>query len=60
MTRSEACAIAAPLIIIEREPPVPAPNTSWSESPCTRRMRSNGTPRREASTCANGAACPWP
>ena len=52
--------MAAPLIIIEREPPVPAPNTMRSESPCTSFTFSNGTPNREASTCANGDACPWP
>jgi len=51
---------APPLIIAVREPPVPAPNTSLSESFCSRRIFSNGTPSFEASTCASGEACPWP
>ena len=60
MTSSAACTAAPPLIIAVREPPVPAPNTSRSESLCSSRIFSNGTPSFDESTCAIGEACPWP
>src|ERR1043165_4528838 len=41
ITRSEASASAPPPIMAGREPPVPAPNTSSSESFCTRRIFSH-------------------
>ena len=46
ITSPAAWIAAEPPIIAEREPPVPAPNTSRSESLCRSRMLSNGTPRR--------------
>ena len=44
ITLAAASTIAVPLCIIEREPPVPPPASSSSLSPCSSRMRSNGTP----------------
>ena len=56
ITSADASTIALPLAMIEREPPVPPPTSSWSLSPCTRSISSNGTPSRSASTCANADA----
>src|SRR6266567_4571041 len=60
ITSSDASTIAVPVAVIDRDPPVPPPNTSSSLSPWMSRMRSNGMPSRSLSTCANGAAWPWP
>ena len=60
ITWSAPSTIAVPLAYIEREPPVPPPASNSSLSPCSRWMRSNGTPSFSDSTCANGAAWPWP
>ena len=60
ITASPAAMIAAPEFMMLRDPPVPPPASNWSESPCSRRMRSNGTPSRSTSTWANGVQWPWP
>ena len=44
MTTWLASTIALPLCMIEREPPVPPPAMSWSLSPCSSRILSNGMP----------------
>ena len=59
-TFSLASTMAAPLAIIDLEPPVPPPAISSSLSPCSRRILSNGMPRRSLSTWAKGVAWPWP
>ena len=59
-TLSPAATIAVPLVIIDFEPPVPPPAISSSLSPCSKRILSNGMPKRVLSTCANGDAWPCP
>ncbi len=54
MTLSAACSTAVPDSMVEREPPVPPPCTSWSLSPCSSRILSNGTPSLSVRICANG------
>ena len=46
ITAAAASTSALPLAMIEREPPVPPPAISWSLSPCTRSIASNGRPSR--------------
>ncbi len=60
ITLSLASTIAAPLVIIDLEPPVPPPAINWSLSPCNRRIRRNGMPSFASSTWAKGEAWPWP
>jgi hypothetical protein len=38
MTCSAASSRAVPLAMVERDPPVPPPATSWSLSPCSSRI----------------------
>jgi hypothetical protein len=46
--------------MIDFEPPEPPPAISWSLSPCSSEIFSNGMPSRSLNTCANGVACPMP
>jgi len=46
MILSLTSAMALPLIVVEREPPVPIPNATASVSPCMNFTRSGSTPRR--------------
>jgi hypothetical protein len=55
-----ASTIAAPLAMIDFEPPVPPPAMSSSLSPCSKRIRSKGMPSFSVRTWAKGEACPWP
>ena len=61
ITASLASRMAPLAAIAERDPPdPPAPALISSESFWIRRIRSNGTPSRSLSTCANGVAWPMP
>ena len=61
ITASLASRMAPPVAIAEREPPdPPAPSLISSESCCTMRIRSNGTPSVPLSTWAKGVAWPMP
>ena len=46
ITLAAASTMAVPLCMIDFEPPVPPPASSWSLSPWISRTRSNGTPSR--------------
>ena len=52
--------MAAPLAMIDFEPPVPPPAISRSLSPWISLMRPNGMPSFSVSTWAKGEAWPWP
>jgi hypothetical protein len=51
---------APPLMVVEREPPVPMPNATASVSPAMNLIRSGSTPSRSTSIWVWIVAWPWP
>ena len=52
--------MAPPLIVVEREPPVPMPNATASVSPWMNLIWSGSTPSRSTRICVWMVAWPWP
>ena len=60
ITLSDASTIAAPLAMIDFEPPVPPPAISRSLSPWISLILWNGMPSFSVSTWAKADQWPWP
>ena len=60
MILSLTMTMAPPLMVVEREPPVPMPKATASVSPWMNLIRSGSTPSRSTSICVWIVAWPWP